>query len=449
MSLWMCRGVEEILFRINHMNFLRRSGLILLVMLCLCIALPSCGKSAGVDKRITLTFWSASSPGEVTWAREMVDKYSALHPEVNIRFQPIPASRSSEEILMAAVVARTTPDICANMNPVVVEQFISAGALYSIDQNSEFMKFLEQRTPSDVLVRHIYRDGHTYQIPWKCNPIMMMYNRKIFRECGVSAPRTYDEFFSVARTLREKRNDVSILAPDTTTTWWKRFYDFYALYVAASGGKTLLSPDGKTVIFDTESAVRVFSFLQKGFGEGFFPREPFPIEPFPGGRVAIVFTGPWNLAYLRDNAPADFEAGVAPIPVPAAPGDAPQYAYADTKNIGVFSTCRHPEEALQFVRFLLEEKNEARFMEICLQIVFRKDLESSPAFKKIYDANPAMKVFALQAVHTRGIDSSPAIMEVLNAISNEYIACSVLGMKEPGKAIHDAASASDKIIRQE
>ena len=38
------------------------------------------------------------------------------------------------------------------------------------------------------------------------------------------------------------------------TTWYERFYDFYPLYLASSGGLTLVS-DGK-VIFENEAAVR-------------------------------------------------------------------------------------------------------------------------------------------------------------------------------------------------
>ena len=58
---------------------------------------------------------------------------------------------------------------------------------------------------------------------------------------------------------------------DIRATWWQRFFDFYALYIAASGGKTLVKQD--QVIFNNRAAVQVFEFLQNIFKNGYFPRE--------------------------------------------------------------------------------------------------------------------------------------------------------------------------------
>ncbi|RKY55138.1 MAG: sugar ABC transporter substrate-binding protein, partial [Candidatus Neomarinimicrobiota bacterium] len=62
-------------------------------------------------------------------AKYLVDNWNAVNDSVKVKLQPIPASQSSEEVLLAAIAAGTTPDICSNIWPGAMDDFIATGGL--------------------------------------------------------------------------------------------------------------------------------------------------------------------------------------------------------------------------------------------------------------------------------------------------------------------------------
>lgn len=57
-----------------------------------------------------------------------------------------------------------------------------------------------------------------------------------------------------------------------------------------------------------------------------------------------------------------------------------------------------------------------------------------------------MVKFAQQAAYTRGVDAAPDLKEILNAISQEYEACSVYGRISPREAVGDAFRRTKMIV---
>jgi len=54
-----------------------------------------------------------------------------------------------------------------------------------LDAFPEFDSVMSLRTPRELLERFRVADGHFYEVPWKTNPLMMFYNRRLFHEAGV------------------------------------------------------------------------------------------------------------------------------------------------------------------------------------------------------------------------------------------------------------------------
>ncbi|HCK99681.1 MAG TPA: ABC transporter substrate-binding protein, partial [Candidatus Marinimicrobia bacterium] len=124
------------------------------------------------NSEIQITYWCASNQQEIDLAQYLVDEWNATHDSIKVKLQPIPASQSSEEVLLAAIAAGTTPDVCSNMWPGAMDDFIASGGLVSLDQFPDFVDYISGRVPADLLETFRAVDGHFYQIPWKTNPIM-------------------------------------------------------------------------------------------------------------------------------------------------------------------------------------------------------------------------------------------------------------------------------------
>lgn len=399
---------------------------------------------------IELTYWPAPNQQEVQFADSVVRRWNRAHPSVRVRVQPIPVSQSTEEVLLAAIAAGTTPDICSNIWPGALYEYTKAGGLLALSQFADFDSIVGSRTPRELL--HTFRsdDGQFHQVPWKTNPVMMFYNKRLFREAGVErVPRTYSEYLAVGSKITrdtdgDGRVDVWMGERDIRPIWWQRLFDFYPFYIAASGGQTLFHQSD--VVFDNEAAIKVMAFFRECYGRKLFPLTFFQGgDPFLLERKATHFAGPWNIATIQKLAP-HLEFGIAPLPVPD-DYSGPVYTAGDYKNIAIFSTTRHPKEAWEFVKFMITAEHDLLLLRVANQIPVRGDLLSNELFASYFLENPAMVTFAQQAVYTRGVDSAPDLKEILDVISQEYEAAAVYGRKDPERAVHDAAARARTIIR--
>lgn len=405
----------------------------------------SCG-SDSQNRKAKVIYWSSNNTEEIEFARYIVNKWNQNNPGEKVLFQPVPEGQSSEEIILAAVVGKTTPDIYSNMWEGDVEAYAQAGVLVALDTLGGFMDFLRERCDSAVIAEVTSLDGHIYQVPWKINPIMMLYNKNIINSLGLNkAPATYSEFFNASKKFQTDTDDDGYVDrwfgyAEVIVTWWQRFFDFYPLYLAASNGAPLVK--NNKAVFNNEAAIKVFEFLRVLYKHNYFPKERLSArqDVFLDGVIATRFTGPWEISHSEKFKPPGFAYDFQPMPVPD-DHVGPAYTYGDPKNMVIFKTCPDPRLAWKFLRFALSEENDQKFLEITNQLPRRKNLDTNPKYAGYFNKNPKMKIFAEQAKYVKGTDQSPVLKEVFDLISLEYEACVIYGKKTPREALIDAEKA--------
>ena len=415
----------------------------IVLLSCSAIALNSCGESSS-NRDNSLIYWSSNNTQEIQFADSVVSAWNRAHPDNKVKTQPVPEGQSSEEIILAAVVGNTTPDIYSNMWQGDVEDYARAGKLVAFDTLKGFNNYIYSRCDSAVIKEVTSQDGHIYQIPWKINPIMMMYNNRLMSQIGYSdPPKDYSDYLNAASNLKAqsiKGGYVNrwIGYAEVLVTWWQRFFDFYPLYLAASGGAPLVK-DNKAV-FDNKYAVEVFKFLRKLYSNNYFSRERLSVKQdvFLSGIIATRFTGPWEISHADKFKPKGFQFGFTHMPVPD-DHKGPVYTYCDPKNIVIFKTCPNPELAWKFIKFMIDEKNDLELLKFTNQLPRRKNLESDTAFADYFSHNPKMVEFARQAKYVRGTDPVSNLTEVFDIISQEYEASVIYGEKSPEEALKEAA----------
>ncbi len=418
------------------------------------IALAGCGNhgetGGSSSGPVRLTYWPAPNAQEVQLADSMVREWNASHPDIQVDMQPIPVSQSTEEVLLAAIAGKTTPDICSNINPIALRDYISSHGLLALDQFPDFDSIVAGRVPRSLLESFRTPDGHYYQVPWKSNPVMMYYNLQLLRDAGLrSIPRTYSEYFAMGDSVLKNLNhggEIQIWTGerDIRPIWWQRMFDFYPFYLAASEGRPLFN--GDTVAFGNFYSQEVFAFFQRCYARRYYPRTSFyqSVDPFLLGKKVSHISGPWQVAAIRKFAPT-MEYGVAPLPVPDGQ-EGPVYTFGDFKNIGIFTTTQHPREAWEFVKFMLSVRYDRLLLEICDQIPVRGDLLTNPEFSGYFRKNPMLLKFAEEVPYTRGMDSAPDMKEIFDGISQEFEMCAVYGTKTPASAVNDAVARARMIL---
>ena len=294
-------------------------------------------------------------------------------------------------------------------------------------------------------------DGGIYAFPWKTNPMMLMYNVDLLKAAGVAPPRNHTELLEACRRLTRDTNgdgraDRWAFWATLKTTWYERFYDFYPLYLASSGGKTLVH-DGK-VVFDNEAAVEALDVLRRGFDSGVLPRSNFALgrDPFMDGTVAMKIIGPWFVKELDELKVKGLHYDVTPIPSADGTPRSSSFAFADLRSIAIFSTTKHPEEAARFVAYLTSPAADRMLIEEASQLPYRRGLASDPRFSASLKRWPTLSTYATYVERTRDIDLDPDVVEMFDLISEAYEESAVYGKVPVRQALARAAKEATGII---
>jgi multiple sugar transport system substrate-binding protein len=412
------------------------------------ILMISCRHAAHTGEML---IWSSNNSQEISYISGKVEQWNSANPDRLIRAQPIPEGQSSEEIILASVVGGTTPAIYANMWQGNVEMYAQAGVLVRLDTMPGFIETITERCTPEAIKEITSADGHIYQVPWKVNPIMTLYNVKMFREAGLEKlPRTYQEYLEAARLISTDIDDDGYIDrwigyTSVLPIWYQRLFNFYPLYLAASNGAPLI--ENNRAAFNNQYAVGVFAFLQDLYNKNYFSRQQMTAsqDPFIMEKVATLLTGPWQVPYLEKFKPPDMEYGFSPMMVPEET-NTPVYTYGDPKNIVIFNTCPDPLNAWKFLKTLISVEGDFDLLRITGQFPRRKNISVNPVFKPYFKENPKLMPFAVQADYLKGVDNNPNIVEVFDIISQEYEACVLYGRKTPEESVKDAADAVNVLL---
>jgi multiple sugar transport system substrate-binding protein len=407
--------------------------------------------AAAETQPITLTYWPAANPSETRLAMRLAKQWNTDNPEVQVRVQPLPAGRSTEEVLLAAIVARATPDISSNVSSALLARLVRAKGVVRLDDRVATAARLQERTSPAMLASLRLPDGGIYAFPWKTNPMMLMYNVDLLKSAGVKPPRTHSELLEACRRLTrdtngDGRDDRWAFWATLKTTWYERFYDFYPLYLASSGGQTLVS-NGK-VVFDNEAAVAALEVLRQGFDSGVLPRSNFAIgrDPFMDGTVAMKIIGPWFVKELDELKVTGLNYDVTPIPSADGTAESDRFAFADLRSIAIFSTTRHPEEAARFVAYLTSPEADRLLIEEASQLPYRRRLSSDRRFSASLRKWPTLPTYAAYVERTRDIDLDPDVVEMFDLLSEAYEESAIYGKVPVRQALSRAAGEARTIM---
>ena len=187
--------------------------------------------------------WLSNNAQEITWGNAMVKAWNAAHPKEQVSAQQIPAGKTSEEVIGAAITAGNAPCLVYNTSPSAVPGFQKMGGLVALDSFPDGKSYIEARSGATA-AQYKSPDGKFYQLPWKSNPVMIFYNKDMMKKAGINPNNpplaTYAQFLATAKKVVSSGAAQAAIWPAPTSEFFQSWYDFYSLYAAESGGKQLV-----------------------------------------------------------------------------------------------------------------------------------------------------------------------------------------------------------------
>ncbi|WP_431975877.1 extracellular solute-binding protein [Micromonospora haikouensis] len=409
-------------------------------------ATAGCGDSGGGDAgkanaaRGPITIWLSNNAEEVAWGKAMVQAWNAQHADQTITAQEIPAGTSSEEVIGAAITAGNAPCLIFNTAPAAVPQFQKQGGLVALDSFAGATDYITERT-GETAGQYKSPDGKFYQLPWKSNPVMIFYNKKVFAKAGLDPEKpqlaTYDQFLAAARKIKSSGAAPAAIYPAPTSEFFQSWFDFYPLFAAETGGKQLL--DGGKPQFNSPEGQRVAEFWKTLYAEGLAPKEKYNGDSFADGKAAMAIVGPWAISVYRDKV----SWGAVPVPTSTGiPADQVR-TFSDAKNVAMYSACQNRATAWDVLTFATSKEQDGALLTATGQMPLRADLPA--AYPDYFAKNPAYQGFAQQAARTVEVPNVPNSVAIWQAFRDAYTESVIFGKKPVPDALSAAAEKAEQL----
>ena len=426
----------------------RRTLTALAATAVLALTLTACGGGGGDDggpggtssqqqAKGPITVWYSNNEQEVAWGKKMVSAWNAANPDQVVTGQEIPAGKSSEEVIGAAITAGTAPCLVLNTAPSAVGQFQRQGGLVDLATFPDGASYVEQRS-GEVAQQYKSPDGGYYQLPWKSNPVMIFYNKKLFKEAGLDPEQpelaTHDQFLAAARTIKSSGAADYAIYPAPTSEFFQSQFDFMPLFAAETKGQGLVV-DGKAT-FGDQAGVDVATFWKTLYAESLAGKETYQGDSFADGKAAMAIVGPWAVSVYKDKV----DWGSVPVPTKAGLPANEVFTFSDAKNIGLYSACANQGTAWEVLKFATSTEQDQALLTTTGQMPLRADVAT--AYADYFTKNPAYQQFGDQSARVIEVPAGPRTVEMLQTLRDAYTKSVISGQ---GDVAADLKAAADKV----
>lgn len=318
--------------------------------------------SAASDEKIVLKVLDNYQGGMV---ENMVSLYETLHPEIDIQYEFVP-SDSYYSKFTALNVAGELPDVIMTNAQFIGDQVKSGLLMDLTDEVNNGQNYEEDavwgNTFNSTLLDNCratlkaigteYADK-LYGVPFTMTSIAVIYDKNVYKELGLSVPKTWDEFEKNCEAIKAA-GKIPISMQQQNLDWWPRIlWDQYCRDELDANPNAF--EDG-TMTFSSESVKQGLEKFKYMYDKGWFPesgltgnRETMQ-QLFVQKELVQVMLQPDYLNYLTENVPDDVE--LSSYPLPGVAGKPARCLGGSSSIWTVAETSQHKEEALELVKFL-------------------------------------------------------------------------------------------------
>ncbi|WP_343076302.1 extracellular solute-binding protein [Pullulanibacillus sp. KACC 23026] len=394
---------------------MRKFAPIVMVVLMLSIILSGCstGNSASTGNsssqtssskngKVTITFWAAPNPTQVTYWKDMAKKFMAANPNIVVNVSPMKESPTSEASIQAAIAGGNAPTASENISRSFAAQLAQSKAIVPLDQMNGYNKIISERHMNNTIQGWKFTDGHQYVLPVYSNAMLFAWRIDILKKLGFNQPpKTYSQVLDLADKLKAKYPNKFLWASNTLVdpTAYQRWFDFFMLYDAASNGNSFIS--GNSFVADDKAGTQVLDLMSQLQKKNALLTSQSK-NPFETGLGVFESLGPWSFSTWDSNFPSmqlNKTYALSTPPVPDNYNSSTVKTFADTKGIAIYSSAPKPEQqaALKFISWVFSNpENDLELLKTTSLPPARDDLESNSTFKSYFEAHPEMKPYAAE-----------------------------------------------------
>lgn len=401
----------------------------------------------------TIEFWAAPNPTQQVFWKQMADEFDKANPSIKVNVSPMKESPTSEASIQSAIAGGSAPTMSENINRGFAAQLSDSKALVPLDTLSGFDKVKQERNMDNTMKGWQFADGHQYVLPIYSNAMLFGWRLDILKQLGYNEPpKTYSEMLDVAKKLKQKFPDKYVWAKADLAdpTAWKRWFDFFMLYDAASNGNKFV--EGTKFTGDQKAGENVFSLVD-GLRKDNALLTRQATDPFESGLGIFVDVGPWTIPYWAQKYPnmkfnQTYTLTLPPVPDGTDTSNAK--TFADTKGLVIYASATKAQQqaAMKFIQWVYSNpKNDLTWLEKTSLPPARDDLSTNDTFKPFFDKNPALQPYAAAVPNAIPPMDNAKYNDLQTLIGQQGFIPVVKGQKDPQTAWKDMQQAIEGALK--
>ncbi|TPW32472.1 extracellular solute-binding protein [Martelella alba] len=297
-----------------------------------------------------ISFWGWRTE-DVAQYQDFIAMFEKENPDITVNLRMVEAV-SYGTILKTALAGDAGPDVMMVRAYGSFEDLASGGYLMPLTDAVPALKDF----PKDALQAETLRADQTvYAVPFASQTMMMLYNKGIFDQLGLEAPKTWDDIKTDAEAL--KAAGIFPFANGTAAAWQNEVLTFGM--GASTMGKGFYEDmiNGKADFTDPRfvDALTRIKDMGQYFPDGFVGLDyPSSQQLFASGMAGMFVGGSYEIAAMKSLNP-DIQIGVAPAPTVNADDEGLVAVFYDGGYAGNAKT-EHKEAVTKFLNFLASKE---------------------------------------------------------------------------------------------
>ena len=313
------------------------------------------------DNNNEVIFWTLQMSDFSDYMNGVIKEFEKENPDIKIKWIDVPFSEGEKRTL-ASVLSDNPPDLI-NLNPDFSATLAQKGALYEIPQENA-LQF------NQAIVNSLKYNGKLYSLPWYATSAVTIYNKKLIDKAGIQVPLTYEEAGKAAQIIKSKTGAYIFLPNITENDTMLKILNKYGVN----------SPEN---IAD-ENSVKVFEYFKNLYEQNLIPKESITqthreaLEKYMSENIVLFQAGANFLNMIKENAPMTYEHTDVTSQMTGKLG---QNDFS-LMNFVIPLKAKHKEEAVKFVLFLTNDKNQLELAKLTNVIAVNQETLKNDFYTK-------------------------------------------------------------------
>jgi multiple sugar transport system substrate-binding protein len=408
---------------------------LVVVLLIVALAVPF-GVTQARQETVTIKFWHTHNPTENQMLTEtLIPMFEASHPNIKVESVIFPYD-AFRQTLLTSLAGGEGPDL-ARLDIIWSPEFAKLGVLSALDEvMPDFQQFADAVFAGPLSTN--FYDGHYWGLPLDTNTRIFWWNSTLYKEAGIEGPpATIDDLKAQCEPIKALGDDKFVFVDGGTYGW-------AVLPWIWSFGGDITDPEitKASGYLNGEKTVAAYQFLADMVKSGCFsPGFLGGVDTaagFFGNLFASMLEGPWWFPMAEAQYP-DFEIRTALMPA----GEGGSISVVGGENAVLFSGSQHPEEAMEFLRFMQSDEYQLKMAETG-QLTVVSALVENDYFKN----HPYYPLYLEQLKTAKARTPHPAWSE-MESILTDAGQLILRGEASPQEALDSAAEDIDALLAEE